>query len=313
MLKEIFALPIGLKQVTEINGIPLYGSQTLNDKFVQSIQVSKRGKLISKSIEELVKNNIIIPCFADSNILSHFRKRVSQNTSGGMMRILRILVGGKNPIVHPLDLMVAFYDFQNNKIIILISNQLSDRFGTMGSDEAIALSLTHELMHMFAHQNPNRFLSLFKEELNSYYKSYYTNIFKLREDKNLDSIIEMIYKYLFLKCEMTSAVSLMGIYTQLQKLKPYSDLNKDEFKTISIDYIRVTRLLLTDDMNKFIAEVKVKYKHIVKPFYLSYRECFKRIPNKGCAQEIVYPSEVICGYSDIKISPKVKTAIQSLV
>ena len=33
-LKELFALPIGLHKVAMCDNIPLYGSQTLNDKFI---------------------------------------------------------------------------------------------------------------------------------------------------------------------------------------------------------------------------------------------------------------------------------------
>jgi hypothetical protein len=313
MIQEIFALPVALTQVTEIDGIPLYGSQTLNDKFIQSIKLSKRGRNISKSIEQLVNKKIIIPCFADSGMLKYFRRRISQDTSGGLLRILRFLVAGKKPIEHPLDFCLAFYNFKTNQIIILISNHITERFSLTASNESLALALTHESMHMYAHQKPNKFLSFFKDELNLYYKTYFTEIFKLKDDKNLEMSIESIYRYLFLRCEMIDEISLTAIYKQLQKLKQYSEMNDHEFKVRSIEYIRVIRLLLTVDMITFLSIVKIKYSHLIKPLYQTYKTSFGKLPQKGCVQELVYPSEVICGFSDIKLTPKIKTAIQSLI
>jgi hypothetical protein len=78
-----------------------------------------------------------------------------------------------------------------------------------------------------------------------------------------------------------------------------------------MDYIKVIRILLNNDMTKFISLAK-EYKYLINPLYNSYKDSFGRIPNKGCTQEIIYPSEVICGYSDIKIDSKIKNALNSL-
>jgi len=311
-IQELFALPIGLKLVVTVDEIPLYGSQTLNDKFIQAIKVSKRGKIFSKEVTEMINTGMIIPCFADSGILSYFRRRISKDTSGGLLRILRILVAGKNPINHPLDHILAFYDFKLNKIIILVSNHITEKFSNTASDNSIALSLSHEMMHMYAHQNPYKFLSLFKEELNSYYLSYFTTIFKLNDDKMIENSIEPIYKYLFLKCELSSSVSLSNVLQELYKLEKFSSLDKNKFKDVAIDYIKVVRLLLQNDMTKFIGLSKSKYKYLIVPLYKSYKEAFGKIPVKGAAQELIYPSEVICGYSDIRLDSKVRTALQSI-
>jgi len=313
MIQEIFALPIALQPVATLGDMTLYGSQTLNDRFIQSIKLAKRTRNISDSIEKLVINKTVIPCFIDPGMLTYFKRRISQDTSGGLLRILRIIIAGKKPLDHPLDWCIALYDFDNNKILILISNHITERFSLTASNESLALSLTHELMHMFAHKNPNRFLSFFKEELTLFYKIYYTEIFKLKDDKNLEPVIESIYKTLFLKCEMTNEILLAAIYRQFQKLKPFTEMDSSDFKIRSIEYLRVVRLLTINDISSFVSIAKVKYKHLMKPLYTTYKIAFGRIPLKGCLQELVYPSEVICGYSDIKITPKIKTSIQSLV
>lgn len=311
-LQELFALPIGLRQVVSVGGVPLYGSQTLNDKLIQSIKGSKRGKMFSKSIINMINTGLIIPCFADNNLISYFRRRVSNDTSGGLLRILRILISGNKPISHPLDYVLAFYDFESNKIVILISNHINEVFSGTASDVAISLSLTHEMMHMYSHQNPNKFLSLFKEELNSYYSTYFKEIFKLKDDKTLEDSIEQVYRFLFLKGEMsTSSVSLTSLLNELNKLKKYSTLKNEEFKNVSFDYVKLTRILLQNDMDKLIAVAKTKYKYMTVPLYDSYKTSFGKIPAKGCLQELIYPSEVICGLVDIKLDSKIKNALKS--
>ena len=314
IIKELFALPIGLQQVYELDGMTFYGSQTLNDKFIQAIKLSKRGKII-KSIETLVRSGVIIPCFADAGILTYLKRRVSKDTSGGLLRILRIIVSGKKPLEHPLDNCFAFYDFSNNKILILISNHITEKFSMTVSNESLAIALTHEMMHMYAHRNPNKFLSFFKDELYIYYKNYFTEIFKLKDNKELENIIESIYKYLFLKIEMSPSgiISLFGIWKQLQKLKPYSELNENEFKIRSIEYVRLVRIFSVNDMSAVVQIIRVKYVHVVKPLYIAYAQSFGKIPPKGCLQELISPSEVICGYLDSKVTSKTKNAIQSLL
>lgn len=316
MLTELFALPIALKQVIEIDGIPLYGNQVLNDKLIQSVKLSRRGKIISKSIEKLVRDGIVVPCFADPGILSYFRRRVSNDTSGGLLRILRFIFAGKKPIEHPLDWCLAFYHFGTGKIVILVSNHITEKFSMTASNESISLALLHELMHFYAHKNPNKFLSFFKDELTNFYKNYFSIIFKFKSDidvTDLEQKIQSFYKTLFLRCEMSSDVSLMLIYKQLKKFQQFSEMSEEEFKTTSFDYLRLTRLLLSGDMQKVLSLTKVKYKYLVKPLYSSYTTSFGKIPQKGCIQEIILPSEVISGFTDIGISPKVKTAIQSLL
>lgn len=311
-INEIFALPIGLQKVIIVSGIPLYGSKNLNIKFLNSINNSKRGKLIYNSVEKMVNEKKVIPCFADSGIINFFRRRISKNTSGGLLRILKIIIGAGKPIDHPLDYVLAFYDFNSGKIIVLISNHITEKFSVNISDDSISLSLTHELMHMFAHQNPSKFLSLFKDELNSYYTNYFKIIFKLKDEKSIENDIESIYSNLFLKCELPTIVSISTMLTKLKELKKYSVLNEDKFNEICIDYIKLSKVILEGDLQKFIKETKEKYKYLVIPLYKSYKLSFGRSPIKGCGQELIYPSEVICGYSDIKISSKIREAIKSL-
>jgi hypothetical protein len=312
---ELFALPIGLHQVRVINNIPLYGSQTLNDKFIQAASETRRGKYIFSTIKKMVDQKKIIPCFADQGLISHFRRRISKDTSGGLMRILRSLVFATKPIQHPLDYVLAFYDFQDDNITLLISNHISDNkvFESSVANTAIINSLTHEMMHMFSHIQPNKFISLFKDELNSYYTYVLTKIFKLKDDKNLKKEVEQFYKFLFFKIEMINTnVPMSEMLTRLKRFQKFSKLNEEEFTSVSVDYMKLTRLLYTNDLSDAIP-LLTPYKYIITQLYSAYKETFGRVPSKVCTQELYFPSEVICGYSDVRFDGKIKKALTSII
>lgn len=312
-LYELFALPIGLQKVMTIDGIPLYGSKTLNDKLIKSVINSENGKVMEDFIEDLVKKEIIIPCFADSNIIKYFRRKISNDKSSGLIRLLKVFSFGKT-ISHPLDFVLAFYHPDENKVVIMINNNMDKGLSSTMSDESISLALIHELVHMYSHYNPNEFISLFKDELNLYYSNLFNEIFKVKDKKIPEKVVNSVYNYLFFECERTSKVSSKGIYKQLQNIKPYSSLDNKEFQKVSMDYLTVVRLYLTSEtMEKFFQSVKTDYKHILLPVFKAYKKSFGRIPEKGCAYEIIYPSEVIAGLADIKRTPKIKQAIKSLV
>lgn len=313
-IKELFALPVGLTPVITINEVPLYGSKTLNEKLIEAMKISKRGRFFHSKISELVNNGMIIPCFADNSLLRYFRRKISKDNSGGLLRMLRYLVAGKKPINHPLDYVLAFYDFQSNKIVILISNHINEAFSSTASDESIALSLTHEMMHLYAHQNPYKFINYFKDELNSYYTKYFTKIFDLKDDKSIENLIEQTYKFLFLKFEMNneSIIPLSQLRSKLIKFEKYSNLEKDKFKEVVIDYLKVVYIFYKTDIANFINLTKHKYKYIIVPLYDSYKDAFGKVPVKGALQEMIFPSEVICGYSDMILDSKVKNSLKSI-
>lgn len=317
-IQEIFALPIGLVQVIKIEGVPLYGSTILNDKFIQAISSSERTKDIAPTIKKMVDSKMIIPCFADSGLLSYFRRRISKDTSGGLLTLLRLVFFAPTPIQHPLDYVLAFYHFELNKIIVLISNHIAQDqlFTSKVEDDAIALTLTHEMMHLYAHIQPNKCISNFNNELNLYYSTYFKTIFQLNDNKQVQKISEQYYKYLFFEIEMKGSsiisVPIPDMLRILNKFKKFSNLEGTKFNNILMDYVKFNRILFENDMSKIISILQ-KFKHLAKPLYTTYKVCFGKLPEKGCTQEAYYPSEVLCGYSDIKFNSKVKDALKTIV
>jgi hypothetical protein len=264
-IQELFALPIGLKPVTIMDDIPLYGSQSLNEKFIEAIGSTKRGQIILNVVIKMINDKTLIPCFSDKGILTYFKRRLSKNTSGGLMRWVRILVTGKKPIDHPFDNFFAVCLFPSTEIIIFINNHIYENFSLTASNLSLATALTHEMMHKYAHLNHSKFYSLFKDELNSYYKHYFTTIFKLKDDKEVDKSIERIIKFL-IKMEMSSIGSKIPINPlakELYVLQEFSNLNQEEYKTIVIDYIKLYIILISTSMgDEMVSKVK-KYKYII--------------------------------------------------
>lgn len=314
VVNELYALPVGLKEVIKIDNIPLYGSDSLNKKFVKSIENSSNGKIILDEVKMLIDNNVVIPCFAESNILSYFRKRIALNKNMKFLKFIKFVITGSNSLDHPLDYVLALFDKENNKIIVLISNHIDEDkvFGKV-PDDYIVMSIVHELVHMFTHSYPNKFLNIFKDELNLYYSNFFTEIFKLKPDKSIDSVVRSIYKFMLFNCEMSDSVNVKNLLKNLINLKTYSNLNDEQFKKVCVDYLNVVKIFVSSNsISKFFDDVKGKYKYILKAVYNSYQVSFNSIPEKGCAYEFIYPSEVIAGLSDVNVSAKVKLAIKYL-
>ena len=66
-LDEIFALPVNLKSVGTVSGFELYSSDSLKDKFIESLEKSNYAGIF-KGIRTLVNNGTIVPAFGTRNL-----------------------------------------------------------------------------------------------------------------------------------------------------------------------------------------------------------------------------------------------------
>jgi len=68
-VSEMFAIPIGLKQVTKFNGAPLYSSARLQQSFIKALAKSGRTRGAISTFNDLTfKKKKIIPCFVTKGI-----------------------------------------------------------------------------------------------------------------------------------------------------------------------------------------------------------------------------------------------------
>ncbi len=298
-IQELFALPIGLRKVITIYDVEFYGSDTLNEKLIESIKSSKNGKFILKLSERLIKNKIMIPCFISKGMLSYFKRKISKIRSG--QRILRVLdIEEKTRY----DEYYAFFhvDGKENlkKLIILIDNMKLNS----NNDKLVSI-IIHELVHMFSYQNPNEFLTIFEDELTIFYKEYFKRIFKLEDSKKLNSVIQSFYKTIY-RIESQKDLTTKMIISKFEKIKPFSKMNSEEFYDLCKRYIELT-IIIHGGGNPY----KNKYYELIENLGETYKTCFGKKP-VGYCQEVIYISEVICVLSSIKFSSKIKNAIQLL-
>ena len=163
-LDEIFALPVNLKSVGTVSGFELYSSDSLKDKFIESLEKSNYAGIF-KGIRTLVNNGTIVPAFGTRNLFRF------------------IMVKKPKFLTHDDEVTyVAFVDFDSQKIYFLIENSVN-MFGYSDNNK-IAETLLHELCHVFCLRRPKTYLNLFSSELTKYYKYAFDKIVENNFSKN---------------------------------------------------------------------------------------------------------------------------------
>ena len=281
-LDELFALPINTYKAANIGGTYLYSSDSLKRKYVDAMKKYDRTKGIGNKIEKLVEKKVITPCWLSS----------------GIFRLLKHkMVSGDNKSI------MGFYSPKIHKIYLLMDNNIS--FGYAANSKLAQLTI-HEGLHMAAMDMKMAFLSHFKDEYYRYYTALYGDYFKLHYKANYKKEVEKICYFLFKESEFKPNGSVMGF------LKKYYSLLNDSFRKyvdkesgINFDQrlrdlITICTVYLKGDMPQLI-KVIPNYKHVFRSLYTAYEISFgvkASIIESFCFQELMYPSEVICIYSE---------------
>jgi hypothetical protein len=290
-LQELFSVPIGLKPAANIDGVKLFSSDNLKKSFMQAFEKSGRGKPIADDMQVLIDKGLVTPCYLSKGIIRFF---------------LHKTFGGADKTV------LGFYHRKIQKVYVLIDNNISV-FGVGSSDLVVATTM-HECMHLLAGLKPSQFLSIFKVLLIKYYTAALSMIFDI---DNIDqNSVKKIYRFL-IKYENASDNNInkdLGDYYRLLEKELLSQTKMDEqkFKKILTDYIVILKLLLSN-FNVFV-RVARKYLHIITPLEKSYQVAFgERNTYTTSIQELIYPSEIACVYSEMKpTSSYIKKAFRAL-
>ena len=297
MITELFALPINLKLVAKYHGQKLFSSDDLKKKLIQLIKESPRLKPVLKEVIKLVESNKIIPIFANVGMISHF------------IRILHAFTEDSNT--------AAFYSPETNKIYILIDNNINI-LGYVNNDFMAKLVL-HEIIHMVANSKPNYFIVSFKPQLLIFYKELFSIIFKLKDSKKSDLIIEDIYKSMFSSIELNGSIHFKSFRIKFNSLKKYSSFSSIQFDEVLLDYFRIIKFHHTNQEDMIYNNKR--YQYILQAPYHVYKSKFGFVPTgqysiqrfmKSCLQELSMPSEVICTLSEYKLQPEIYNAIKEL-
>lgn len=287
-LKEFFSLPINLEPIT-INSIKLYTSTNLKNSYIKAISKNKRTKPILNKLIKLIDKDKIIPCYLDKGIynllmLKLFGEYKYPEKSNDLEN------GTKRQLVHTK----AFFDWQINKIIILIDNNLN--LVSYINNDILANLTLHECCHMFQYNKPNKFFSIFKNKLIEFYTNFYSTLFSCKIDEEFSNISEEILKFVYENIELKVTTwnynILKELYTLISKLEEKSDLKKDEF-------IRRKKLLIlsiylvSSNPNSYVNNLS-KFYLITNSLNTSYIKMYGVLPKDNVPiQELYYPSESI--------------------
>jgi hypothetical protein len=288
-LHELFAPPIGLKEVDNIYGFRLYSSDRIVEAYLNAIKKSGRGNKVYKPIEALVRSKKIMPVFQVKGILKFFSHKMFGN---------------------PEDkAILGFYHMGIKKVYIMIENNISSIAHAKNDD--IASTTIHECQHLFADMNRAKFTGIFKEELYRYYAMAFSRIFSLKQTpKDLQKIITFIGT--FEGEGLNNVSSKLKKYEQhLMMLKKDSSLSSEDFDKRVREMLMVINLFV-NHFDTFVRAYR-KFVHIVAPLDRAYMDAFGKSNRYTTAyQELISISEVICVLSEIKPGyPKIKKVFQT--
>lgn len=277
-LEELFSLPIGLEVEAVVDGQKFYSSQKLKEAFLKSMGASGRSSQIFDQVESLVmKKKLIVPCYLSKNMFRFFFHKML----------------GK-----PEDKSIlGFYHMKQKRVFILIDNTISP-IGTAQND-FLASTTMHECVHLYADRMKGKFLNLFKADLEKFYISYFSRVFRLKSKPNVINIIKFIAKFEYQRAHQMNK-QLTTYHSLLKKeLQPHSTLNDTDFEKILLKLIISVKLSLIN----FPAFVRMyrTFIDIYAPFDRAYQEAYgKKNKYTSPYQELASVSEVICVLSEIK-------------
>ncbi|MBD3263395.1 hypothetical protein GF374_03380 [Candidatus Woesearchaeota archaeon] len=289
-LEELFSLPVNLQVAAVIDGHKFYSSDKLKQSFIKAFRKEGRGQPVADDVEKMVEKEIITPCYLNKGLIRFLMHRT---------------FGGANKTI------MGFYHMKIKKIYVLIDNNINI-FGTGSSDMLISTTM-HECMHLLAGTKSSKFLSIFRKTVEDYYKHAFQNIFLLKsKPKDVSNIVDYLIKF-----ENKGSSDINKSLTQYFKLlegefKDMTRFDEADFQKMLTGYIVAIKLLLTN-FDVFVKTAR-KFVHVIGGFRKAYQQTFgERNTFTTPIQEAVYPSEIICVYSELKpTDSKIKRAFKAL-
>jgi len=299
-LNEFSTIPKGHLEVAgEYYGSKVYTSNSLKQKFLQSLAESSKGGPVVKTVKDLVERKIVIPAYKTKSIFRSILKLNPINLQG---------IGGLT-------------DYEKTKVYVFIETQAN--VFTFVSSNSIAIVTVHELVHLLSHLDKNFFIKTFMEEFIQFYEYYYSKVFSCRIDEfNKKDLTELI-KYIY-SIEHMASWNGMKLYTdyknKLEKLvKDKTSMNEAMYNKVRNDYFTgIFSIFKAESSNAFhvVPNIVAHFPHIYRPLYWAYKQIFAAdlfAERQLAFQELYAPSEIICSLTLVKaIPPKVYTALKKI-
>lgn len=275
--QELFALPISPVKVATLNGMELYSSENLKDKYKKAMYKISKVKPVAPDIERLIDQNKVVPCWINKGIfrLAVFKKLAPYSDQG----------------------IAGFFTPKTKQVFILMDNNIKWGFAR---DKILSDLMLHELMHMASDKFKNNFISMFFSEFIKYYNALFEEIFKT-QDSNITNESKIITRYLFKNFEYKDSTSAeLEKYIKLisQLLRSKSSLSEAQFNSVLTDFYHYIKLYF-QDLNSLHNQIR-KFQHIYAGLTKGYINGLDVVNNMSfCSQELFYPSEIIAMYIEL--------------
>lgn len=290
-VEELFSLPVGLELEAIVDGQKFYSSESLKRAFLKSLGSTGRSAPIYKQLESLVLDKkILVPCYLSKNLFNLVRHKIFGDVEDKSI--------------------LGFYHMIDKRVFILIDNNIG-RIGTAKNDE-LASTTMHECSHLYADRMRNKFLNLFKQELQRFYISYFSRVFEIKTKPNVDKIIKFLFQFEYTRSKNTNK-QLSYYYNLLHSdLKNISTLDEEEFTKRVTAFIVCCKLMFVN-FNSFLAIAR-KNSYLFEALDRAYLEAFgRRNTISQPYQELVGVTEVISILTEMKPTyPKIKKMFKDM-
>ena len=276
-ITELFAAPRGkLQLVMNYGGVKIYTSSVLKQNFVKAMIKSSRTAPIVSTMVKLMGKGEFIPCYLTDRIIKSILKKQPPEFKGFAGQTL-------------------------GKYILVFVDNDTNIFG-FASNNDLSITSLHELIHKASNKYPKQFLSTFKQELTSYYKNYWSQLFMTERNGLDDKTVQRMIAFIYKNTERNIPSNKILIEYHRMLLETFGDISTlppDKFKKLVTDYIvliKITFKAMTSSAPSLIVKATYANRHIVAPLYTAYKTTFGinvRHIKELCYQELYAPSEVI--------------------
>jgi len=287
-LNEFLSIPTGLELIADIDDIPLYTSDSLKEKFGNSLSKNKIAKNSYDLLSKLIDKERLIPCWTNKSFIGN---------------VLIKLIGNSVNIM-------GLYIPKFNKIFVVMNGNIN-MFG-VADDNRISDVTIHECCHMSAANSKVNFINIWEKELTIYYANFFRLLLDVKKEfePQLSIIAKGFYTDIYNNFEHTVIADGDKFFRTWEKIIikytskiPYdkTNLNREKLYGDIIHSLIDFGDLFTDGLET-LSHYYQNYRHIWIPLFLAYKSLkMQIIPRTMPCQELFYPSEVIAILSSYSV------------
>lgn len=283
----------GLKKVATIEGITIYWSPEIAKKVMDKVTTTRRVKPCKKKVIDMFKKAKIVPGFTSRTMFGLVIKKIGS-------------------AIFSTATVFGFFHSGIMKVFLILENVSNFLFET--DDFLVSQLLIHELLHYAACDQHSKFYSVFRKTLFNWYSYYFSTLFDCnKRDPKFVRLTMDILKLLSGTDKDKLIRDVWKSYTKLvEKFSSLSRLEDPEFKRRYNLHFKLLYSYYTDNLSG-IEEV-YRERTVALCMFNAYKFGIGlgRFPRTLAAQELIFPSEIICCASEIRTTPQMYHVINSI-